>query len=95
MNKNILLALIVWAIDVDGLSMPFIKAWEMFQRDAWGMYKTYTDPNDKLLYCPNLVGQNHLDMFTDYVLSYAKTYINSGLRDYGKYNNHILNYTKA
>ena len=92
MNKNGLLALMVWAIDVDALSLPLEKAWEMFQRDAWGCYKTYTDPSDELLYCPNLVGQNPLDVFTDYTLSYAKSAVVSDIRHYGKYDTFILNY---
>lgn len=31
-----MLAFFVWAIDVDALSLPVEKCWEMFQRDAWG-----------------------------------------------------------
>ena len=92
MNRNTMLAFFVWAIDVDALSLPVTKCWEMFQRDAWGIYKTYTDPSDELLYCPNLVGKNYIEVMTDYTLSYAKTQLISGLRDYGKYNKALLNY---
>jgi len=94
MNRNVLLAFIVWAIDVDALSLPLTKCWEMFQRDAWGVYKTYTNPSDELLYCPNLVGKNPIDVMVDYTLSYAKTAVVSGIRDYGKYNKSIKNYKK-
>ena len=93
MNRNVLLALMVWAIDVDALILPVTKCWEMFQRDGWGIYKTYTDPNSEL-YCPNLVGKNPIDVMTDYTLSYAKTAVVSGIRDYGKYNKSIKNYKR-
>lgn len=66
----------------------------MFQRDAWGIYRNYTDPSDKLLYCPNLVGKNPIDVMVDYTLSYAKTAVVSGIRDYGKYNKLIKNYKR-
>ena len=84
----------VWAIDVDALSLPFEKAWEMFQRDAWGIYRNYTDPSDELLYIPRLAGQNPLDVFTDYILCYAKMHVISDIRDYGKYDERILNYKR-
>ena len=92
MGRNVLLAFMVWAIDVDAMNLPVEKCWEMFQRDAWGIYKTYTDPNDELLYCPNLVGESPIKIMTDYTLSYAKMHVISGIRDYGKYNNKILNH---
>jgi hypothetical protein len=84
----------IWAIDIDALNLPVTKCWEMFQRDALGCYKTYTDPNDKLLYCSNLVGQNPIEFFTDYIIFYAKMYIMSGNKSYGKYDNQIKTYTK-
>ena len=93
MNKQTLLALMVWAIDIDGLSLPFTKAWEMFQRDAWKCYKTFTDPNTED-YCPNLVGKKPLDVMVDYTLFYAKMHVQSGIRDYGKYDKDILNYKR-
>lgn len=91
MNRNVLLAFIVWAIDCDALNLPVTKCWEMFQKDAWGIYKTYTDPSDELLYCPNLVDKNYIEVMVDYTLSYAKTAVVSGTRDYGKYNKSIKN----
>jgi hypothetical protein len=94
MNKNVLLAFFVWAIDVDALSLPVEKCWEMFQRDAWGIYRNYTDPSDELLYCPNLVGKNYIEVMTDYTLSYAKMWVISGIRNYGKYDKLIKNYKR-
>ena len=92
MDRNVLLAFFVWAIDVDALSLPVEKCWEMFQRDAWGIYKNYTDPSDELLYCPNLIGKNPIDVMVDYTLSYAKMWVISGIRNYGKYDKAIMNY---
>ena len=89
-----MLAFFVWAIDVDALSLPVEKCWEMFQRDAWGIYRNYTDPSDELLYIPSIVGQNPLDVFTDYILCYAKMWIVSGIRNYGKYDGLIKNYKR-
>lgn len=84
----------VWAIDVDALSLPLERAWEMFQKDAWGCYKTYTDPSDELLYCPNLVGSNPIDVMVDYTLCYAKMQVISGIKSYGKYDKSIKNYKR-
>jgi len=93
MRKNVMLAFYVWAIDCDALSLPVEKCWEMFQRDAWGMYRTYTNPNDEL-FCANLVGKDPIEVMTDYTLSYAKMYVISGVRNYGKYDELIKNYTR-
>jgi hypothetical protein len=93
MNKDAFVALMVWAIDVDALNISVEKCWEMFQRDAWGMYKTYTDPNSEL-FCKNLVGENPIDVFIDYILFYAKMHVQSGIISYGVYDNTILNYGK-
>ena len=87
-----MLAFFVWAIDVDALSLPVEKCWEMFQRDAWGIYRNYTDPSDELLYIPSLIGKDPLDVFTDYILSYAKSEVISGIRNYGKYDTMIKQY---
>ena len=89
-----MLAFFVWAIDVDVLSLPVEKCWEMFQRDAWGIYRNYTDPSDDLLYCPNLVGKNPIDVMVDYTLAYAKSGVISCIRNYGKYNELIKNYKR-
>ena len=94
MNRNTMLAFFVWAIDVDALSLPVEKCWEMFQRDAWGIYRNYTDPSDELLYCPNLVGKNPIDVMVDYTLCYAKSEVISGIRNYGKYDELIKSYKK-
>ena len=92
MNKNVLLAFMVWAIDVDALSLPVTKCWEKFQKTAWGIYRIYTDPSDELLYCPDLVGKNYIDFMVDYTLFYAKTCVISGVKNYGKLNKQIKNY---
>ena len=94
MNRNTMLALFVWAIDVDALCLPVEKCWEMFQRDALGIYRNYTDPSDELLYCPNLVGKNPIDVMTDYTLCYAKMWVISGIKNYGKYDELIKNYKR-
>lgn len=94
MNRNVLLAFFVWAIDVDALSLPVEKCWEMFLRDAQDIYFVYTDPGEELLYCPNLVGENPINVMMDYILSYAKTNIISGIRNYGKYDELIKSYKR-
>jgi len=94
MNRNVLLAIMVWATDVDALSLPVTTCWEKFQKAAWGIYRNYTDPNDELLYCPNLIGKNYIDVMVDYTLAYAKMHVVSGIRDYGKLNNQIKNYKR-
>ena len=94
MKKEVLLAFMVWAIDVDALSLPVEKCWEMFQRDTWGIYRNYTDPSDGLLYCPNLVGKNPIDVMVDYTLAYAKSGVISGIRNYEKYDELIKNYKR-
>ena len=93
MNRNVLLAFMVWAIDVDALNLPVTKCWEMFQRDAWKIYKTYTDP-DSELYCPNLLNMSYIEAMTDYTLFYAKMWVISSTRSYGKYDKSIKNYKR-
>lgn len=88
------MAFMVWAIDRDLLETPMLRAWELFQRDAIGCQKIYTDPSDELLFCKNVVGMNPIEFFTDYVLSYAKSHVISGIGSYGKYDKFITNYTK-
>ena len=93
MSKKDLTAMMVWAIDRDLLSMPFKRCWELFQRDAIGCQKTYTDPSDELLFCENVVGMNPIEFFTDYVLIYAKSNVISGITSYGSYDKIITNYS--
>jgi len=92
MNRMNLLALMVWAIDRDLLETPVLKAWELFQKDAVGCQSIYTDPSDELLFCKNVVGMNSIEFFTDYVLSYAKCNVISGIDSYGIYDNYLINY---
>lgn len=92
MKKEVLLALMVWATDVDALSLPVTTCWEKFQKAAWGIYRNYTDPSDELLYCPDLIGKNPIDVMVDYTLAYAKMHVISGIRSYGKYDKSIKNY---
>ena len=93
MNRKVALAFMVWAIDIDALSLPVDKCWEMFQRDAWNCYKTFTNPNDDC-YCKGLVGKDPIDVFTDYTLGEAKCLMISGICSYGKYDERILNYER-
>jgi len=95
MNRNTMLAFMVWAIDVDALNLPVEKCWEMFQRDAWGIYRNYTDPSDELLYCPDLVDKNYIEVMADYTLSYAKMRVISGIKNYGKYDTMIKQYNRV
>lgn len=67
----------------------------MFQRDAWGIYRNYTDPSDELLYCPNIIGKNPIDVMTDYTLCYAKMHVISGIKNYGKYDTMIKQYNRV
>ena len=92
MDKQTLLALIVWAIDIDGFSLPFTKAWEMFQRDAEKMHRTFTNPSHPEDYCPGLVDKKPLDVMVEYTLFYAKMHVQSGIRDYGKLNRQITKF---
>lgn len=93
MNKQTLLALMVWAIDRDLLETPVSEAWELFQGDAVRSQKTYTDPSDELLFCENVVGMNPIEFFTDYVLSYAKCNVISGITSFGRYDKLITDYS--
>lgn len=93
MNKNVLLALIIWSLDRDMFEgMSFIRNFSLFLKDAKGCKKIYTDPTDTLLYCPKVLNMSDIEFFTDYVLSYAKTRVISGIEDYGKFNKSILRY---
>ena len=94
MNNKNLIAMMVWSIDRDLLSMPFKRCWELFQKDAIGCQKTFTDPSDELLFCENVVGMNPIEFFTDYVLFYAKCKVISGIGSYGRYDNYLINYHK-
>lgn len=95
MTSDTLLALIIYAIDRDALSLPVEKVIELFRKDAASMKKNYTDPNDELLYIKGMEKVDDIEFFTDYVLCYAKCDIKSGLRGYGKLNEQILNYKKV
>jgi len=87
-----LTALMVYAMDRDCLDLPIQKVVELFNKSAKGMYETYTDPIEVLLYIPHLLNITPVEFFIDYILFYAKTHVQSGLRSYGKYNEIILKY---
>ena len=87
-----LTALMVYAMDRDCLDLPIQKVVELFKKDAKGMYETYTDPIEVLLYIPRLLNITPVEFFIDYILFYAKTHVESGLRSYGKYDETILKY---
>lgn len=90
-TKKGFVALMIWAIDRDCINIPMLKALEWFNRDAWAMYKTYTNPNNEL-FCKNIVGQNPINVFIDYVLFYAKMHVVSGIKSYGKYDKDIVSF---
>lgn len=94
MNRTNLLAFMVWAIDRDLLGIPVTRAWKLFQKDAKGCKAIYLDPNNPLLYCPEVAKMGDIEFFTDYVLTYAQSRVMSGINGYGKYNKPIINYTK-
>lgn len=96
MNKDVLLAFLVWAIDRDLLTPKPNKAWELFRKDAKAMIETYTNPDDPLLYCGGLLDEvkstSTEDVFADYILFYAKLNVVSGGRNYGVFDESIINY---
>lgn len=101
MDKQTLLALIVWAIDTDRTGYSVVEAWEEFQKDAIGIKSNYTDPTDEHLYLPSVVEQDPIEFFTDYVLFHAKTRLLANKTScipqpkgalYGNYESQILNY---
>lgn len=94
MNGMNLLALTVWAIDMDLMDIPVLNALDLFRKDAVRCQKTYTDPNDEILFCKNVVGMDPIEFFTDYVLSYAKSRVISGICSYGKYDD-LINKTNC
>ena len=95
MDRYELLALMIWAIDTDAMHLSFERCLEMYQRDAESMQKIYTDPSEPLLFCEDVVGKDPIVFFTDYVLSYAKMHVTSGIKDYGKLNSKILDYQRV
>jgi hypothetical protein len=93
MNRDTLLALIVWALDRDLFeSISIEKALELFIKDAKRIKAVYTCKEDSLLYCPKVSKMDDAEFFTDYILCYAKMYVASGIISYGKYDNQILKY---
>lgn len=94
MNKDVLTAFIVWAVDTDNLNLPVLKAWGEFVEDAFNMLKVYTDADDKLLFCKDLVGADPIEFFTDYILCYAKMKMLSDVESYGKLGDTIIMYNK-
>ena len=95
MNRENLLAFMIWAIDTDRLSLPVVENWKLFSEQAERLLKNYTDPEDVLMYIPKCVGMDPTAFFTDYVLTYAKWDIAEDYRDYGKYDDRILNYKRV
>ena len=91
MTKRDLLALMVYAVDTDSLSLPVHVVLDRFQTTAERLQKNYTDPSDTQLFCRNVVNMKPVDFFTDYLLCYAKMDIQGGYRGYGKLNQQIIN----
>lgn len=92
MKKEVLTAFMLWAIQTDQLGLPVQTAWEKFKQTAENIKNVYTDKSDPLLYIASLEDVDAVEMFTDYVLMYAKSDVISGIDSYGKYNEDILNY---
>lgn len=90
--KHLPLALLVWAIQTERMHLSVKEALSIFKQNAEGCMKTYTDPLDPEYYIPFLVGKDPIAFFIDYVLSYAKMHVVSGVRDYGKLNEDIKKY---
>ena len=90
MDKLTLLAFMVWAIDRDLLHCPVPQAWELFQKDAVRYQKYYADHTDMFVYCKDSVLLDPIKFMTDYVLTYAKCSVVSGVWTYGKYDERIL-----
>lgn len=95
MDYRTFVAWLVWAVDTDQLSLPVDRAWEKFSRTAESIKKTYTDPDEPMLYCKNCVSQTPIDVATDYALWFAKSRIASTSpeerdRQYGNLTNIIL-----
>lgn len=90
-TKKGFVALMIWAIDRDVMNIAMLEALQWFEKDAWAMYRTYTDPSSEL-FCKNIIGQNPIDVFIDYILFYAKMHVQRGIKDYGKYNKDIVSF---
>lgn len=89
-TKKGFIALMIWAIDRDCMNISVLEAMQKFKKDALAMYETYTTPGE--LFCKNIIGQNPVNVFIDYVLFYAKMHVVSGIKDYGKYNKDIVSF---
>ena len=90
--KHLPLALLVWAIQTERMHLSVKEALRLFKQNAEGCMKTYTDPSDPEYYIPSLVGKDPLAFFIDYVLSYAKMMVVSGVRVYGRLDENIKEY---
>jgi len=78
MDKKYLLALTIYAIDIDGLDLPFTKIAELFKEDA---YKEF------LLYSA-IFKLNPLELYSIHIIKYAKQYVNT----YGEFGTIINNF---
>lgn len=88
MKQKVLLAIMVYAIDRDMLKLPVELVIEAFKQDAVKCYDTFTDP-DTDLYCENLLAKDPAEVMAEYVLSYARSWMLSGIRSYGKYDKYL------
>lgn len=95
MDRLTLLAFMVWAIDRDLLHCPVPQAWKLFQKYAVRYQKYYVDHTDMFPYCKDSALADPIKFMTDYVLTYAKCSVVSGVWTYGKYDERILNYSMA
>lgn len=88
MKQKVLLAIMVYAMDRDMLQLPVELVIEEFKKDAVKCYNTFTDPSTNL-YCENLLRKDPVEVMADYVLSYARSWVLSDIRSYGKYDKYL------
>lgn len=87
-------AWLVYCIDTDQMNFPVEKTWAAFQDCAVGIKNNYTDPNDPLSFCRNLVNVHPVEVFTDYILFYFPKNILEAFSKYGNIGRNIINHFK-
>lgn len=78
MSTKYLLALTIYAIDTDGLDLPFTKVAELFKEDAYKEFPLYSA----------IFKLNPLELYSIRIIKYAKQYANT----YGEFGNIINNF---
>ena len=83
MTRDTFTALMAYAIDADLVSLSVQEVWESFCTSAEKCKDYY-----------QYAKETPTEIFTDYVLFFAKSLLESGLVDYGIYTEDILNYRR-